>query len=211
MKRFILSLTVIAASIVAASAQTTIDGNSAPITTEQTLPDDSSTKPQMVRGGEFRRHEIGVGYGLYTGPQLFNFLAELFTFSLAEVDLRSTGAVSAGYLYFPIKHIGVGGTLGYQRGNEPAGADFTCSRNYLTAMATAKFYWFNKPYVGMYSSLSAGATYIFGEYNGEKESTWRMAGQVSAVGLEAGGRLRGFIECGFGTMGLFRMGLCVKF
>lgn len=202
---------MIAASLVAASAQTTIDENIPPIATEQALPDDGPTEPQAVRGGEFRNHEIGVSYGIYTGPQLLNVFVEILSLSFAEVDLRSTGAVSASYLYFPIKHVGVGGTLGYQRGREPVGAEFTCSRNYVTAMATAKFYWFNKPYVGMYSSLSAGATYIFGEYNGASERMWRFAGQVSAVGLEAGGRLRGFIECGLGTMGLLRAGLCVKF
>lgn len=211
MKRLLLSLIMIATSLVATSAQTAMGENIAPVATTQALPDDGYTEPQTLRGGEFRHHEIGAGYGLYTGPQLLNVFVEFLSFSLAEVDLRSTGAVSASYLYFPIKHIGVGGTLGYQHGSEPRGADFTCSRNYLTALAMAKFYWFNKPYVGMYSSLSVGASYIFGEYNGAREHTWRVSGQLSAVGLEAGGRLRGFIECGLGTMGVFRMGLHVKF
>lgn len=211
MRHLLLSLAMIATSLVAASAQTTIDDNMAATVSEQTLPDDGFTEPRAVRGGEFRNHEIGVGYGLYTGPQLLNLFAEIVSFSLAKVDLRSSGAVSASYLYYPIKHVGVGGTVGYQRGREPAGADFTCSRNYVTAMAMAKAYWFNKPYIGMYSSLSVGASYIFGEYNGASERMWRLAGQLSAVGLEAGGRLRGFVELGLGTMGLLRMGLCIKF
>ena len=105
---------MVATSLVAASAQTTIDDNMADTVSEHTLPDDGFTEPRAVRGGEFRNHEIGVGYGLYTGPQLLNLFTEILTFSLAKVDLRSSGAVSASYLYYPIKHVGVGGTVGYQ-------------------------------------------------------------------------------------------------
>ena len=164
-----------------------------------------------VRGGEFRRHELSLGYGLVTLPQSVNVLAEIVTFSLAQSDLSFSGAASLDYHYFPIKHVGVGGTLAYEYGRSPSDSKYTSSHSYITLMPSAKFYWFNRPYFGMYSRIALGATYVCGKYNGAFEQRWMPAFQLSPIALEAGGRVRGFVELGYGTSGIFQAGLKVKF
>lgn len=212
MKNLLLTLSLSLLFCDTTSAQAVVDIEHVEINGGDSIESaDANAALQEVRGGEFRHHEIGLSYGLATGPQISNLYTEFFTFSLAKVDLRSTGSFAASYLYFHIKHIGVGGTIAYQQGNEPVDARFECKQNYVTALATAKFYWFNRPHVGMYSSIALGATYSFGHYEGEREQGWRFSGQVNAVCIEAGGRVRGFLEAGFGTLGLLKMGIRYKF
>lgn len=162
-------------------------------------------------GGEFRRHEINLSYGFPTSTMALTTFVKIITLGFAEVDNMSVGALNLDYLCYPIKHIGVGATAGYEYCFEPANADYTARYHYMTLMATAKFYWFNKPYVGMYSRIALGATYGVGATNGERHLRLLPAYQVSGVGLEAGGKVRGFIELGSGSMGVFQGGVRVKF
>ena len=162
-------------------------------------------------GGEFRHHEISLSYGFPTTTMAVNTFAKLITLGFGEIDNMSVGALNIDYLYYPIKHIGVGVTAGYEYCFEPENADYTSRYSYFTIMAAAKFYWFNKPYVGMYSRLALGATYGYGATNGESSYRFLPAYQISAVGLEVGGKVRGFLEVGSGSMGVFQGGIRFKF
>ena len=188
------------------------------VSAQESMPADAARVAAMddaqtvdVRGGEFRRHELSFGYGLGTAPQFANILAEIITFTLVRSDLVFSGAGSVDYYYYPIKHIGVGGTLVYEHGRSLSDSNYKSSHNYITLMPSAKFYWFNRPYVGMYSRIGVGATYVCGSYNGTFEQWWMPAFQLSAIALEVGGRVRGFVELGYGTAGTLQVGMKVKF
>ncbi len=160
---------------------------------------------------DYGRNEISVSYGTVSHTQITNLFVELITLSFAEVDIRFTGTMTAEYLRYVSRGIALGGTFVYEFGREPQGADFKCRSHYMSLMPTAKFFWFNKEHVGMYSRLALGATYMHGVAEGDKLWKVRPAFQLSAICLEAGGKVRGYFELGYGTQGLALAGVKVRF
>ena len=164
------------------------------------------------QGAEYRPHEVSLSYGYITQQFLVNNFIHRVTLGQGDIEPMLFGAVSGEYLYFVNKHIGVGGTLSYEYGREAPNKENLKARfHYCTVMPTAKFYWFNRPYVGMYTNISAGATFGLGTKNGEFETRILPAFHLGAVGLEAGGQLRGFLEVGFGVKGFIQAGIRYKF
>ncbi len=165
-----------------------------------------------VEGAEWRDHEVSLSYGYITQQFLFNNLFQLISLGQADIEPLLFGAASGEYLYYVNKFIGLGGTLSYEYGREaPNQKELRARFHYCTVMPTAKFYWFNRPYVGMYTNISVGATFGLGVKNGEFESRILPAFHLGAVGLEAGGQLRGFLEVGFGVKGFIQAGIRYKF
>lgn len=167
--------------------------------------------PTLSAQEDYKRNEISVSYGTVTNTQITNLFVEFVSLSFAELDIRMSGAANFEYLRYVKRGIALGGGLTYEYGREPRNADFRCRNHYITLMPTAKFYWFNLEHVGMYSRLGLGATFMYGESDGEHGTAWRAAFQLSGICLEAGGKVRGFIELGYGTQGLALAGIKVRF
>lgn len=163
------------------------------------------------RGAEWRDHEIGLAHGMVTQQLLINSFVKIFSLGFADIDTMLYGATSGEYLYYVNKHIGLGGTLGYEFGREGQNADYKARFHYLTVMPTAKFYWFNRPYVGMYTRMSLGATFGLGSVDQQQSMRVLPAFHLGAVAVEVGGKFRFFTELGFGSLGLIQAGFRFKF
>ena len=91
------------------------------------------------------------------------------------------------------------------------------TRNYFSVMPSVKYYWVNKNHFGLYSKAAAGVM-LLSEKSKDKEfnkeetsSSLYFMGQVSALGVEFGGKVRGFVEAGCGEQGIVLAGLKYKF
>ena len=82
---------------------------------------------------------------------------------------------------------------------------------YYTVMPAAKYNWLNQRGFGMYSKAGLGVTILSESDDNNKETRAAFNWQVSFVGIEFGGALRGFIELGFGEQGIGLAGIRYKF
>ena len=152
---------------------------------------------------------------------------------------RNFGPLSLEYFYRISRWISVGGVFTYinrqkdiVQGKVQIG-DFT--ERYYALMPSIKFNWVRSKHFGLYSKLVAGpclhtktdkvdsSTMIIScgpdysrttfidhcdEYTDRKVG---LIGQVTPLGIEAGGRLRVFGELGVGIQGVFNAGLRYQF
>ena len=163
----------------------------------------------------YGKNEISASYGLLSANRAYHGVIKLFTFGFAHTNTMSTGTASIGYLRYVHDVVGIGVIGAYEYGwhNDTGyyGGSYTSHQHYLTMMAQVKLYWFNRRYVGMYSRFAAGAQYSQGTFSTEAVPTWRAALQLSPICLEAGGRVRGFLELGIGDIGYLNVGVKVNF
>ncbi|MBR3287152.1 MAG: hypothetical protein IKI72_04955 [Bacteroidales bacterium] len=90
---------------------------------------------------------------------------------------------------------------------------------YVSLMPAAKFGWLNRPKVGLYSKVGAGATLRHEKsdrYSEDEEddsdSAVHFNFQISLIGVEIGGSaVRGFAELGFGEQGTILGGVRYRF
>jgi hypothetical protein len=87
-------------------------------------------------------------------------------------------------------------------------------------MPSVKFNWLRKKNFGLYSALSAGVMFASvsvegaaktADPNAKDETVTRFMFQATALGLEFGGNLRGFVEAGLGEKGTLCGGLRYRF
>ena len=94
--------------------------------------------------------------------------------------------------------------------------DYT--RSYISFMPAVKFNWLRKEHFGMYSKVAAGISYVhtnLGDVDPtvakEKDKDVIFNYQASLLGIEAGGKLRGFAEFGMGEQGAILVGIRYNF
>lgn len=89
------------------------------------------------------------------------------------------------------------------------------ARNYFTVMPAIKYSWINKKHFALYSKGAVGITVMNVKSNqgtySSNDSKVYFAFQASLVGVEFGGKLRGFVEAGVGEQGIVLAGLKYKF
>ena len=152
---------------------------------------------------------------------------------------RNFGPLSLEYFYRISRWISVGGVFTYINRQKDIVqekiqiGDFT--ERYYALMPSIKFNWVRSKHFGLYSKLVAGpclhtktdkvdsSTMIIScgpdysrttfidhcdEYTDRKVG---LIGQVTPLGIEAGGRLRVFGELGVGIQGVYNVGLRYKF
>ena len=173
------------------------------------------------------RHEVSVAYG---GPSLSQFGSGLgeglgLAFTNSEYDDGNIfGPISAEYFYHPNNpRLAVGGIITYSKWdsdvlrrsnhNDKLGER---NRNYLSVMPGIKWYWVNKNSFGFYSKAAAGPMFVFcksEDYESNKSLTQNgtyFLFQCSPIGIEFGGKFRGFAEIGLGEQGVLLGGLRYK-
>lgn len=174
------------------------------------------------------RHEVSVAYG---GPSLSQFGSGLgegigLAFTNSEYDDgKIFNPISAEYFYhLDNPKLAIGGFISYSKWDSDVlrrsnNNDKLGERNriYLSVMPGIKWYWVNKNSFGFYSKAAAGPVFLIcksEDYELKKSSTENgtyFLFQCSPIGIEFGGKFRGFAEIGLGEQGVLLGGLRYKF
>ncbi|MBR3009254.1 MAG: hypothetical protein IKH91_00350 [Prevotella sp.] len=170
------------------------------------------------------KHEVAISYGALSNSQILDVFEEAITAPFhggtTLKDDKFFGPISAEYFYHLQPWIGIGGILvyGQKKGdlysdsdNKKIGED---KNTYLTVMPAAKFDWFRRANVGLYSKLGVGVTlrHDVSEDIDYDESNLHVNWQLTAIGVEVGSKqIRAFAELGTGEQGIFLGGIRCKF
>lgn len=170
------------------------------------------------------KHEVAISYGALSNSQILDVFEEAITApfqgNTTLKDDKFFGPISAEYFYHLKPWIGIGGIFvyGQKKGylysdsdNKKIGED---KNTYLTVMPAAKFDWFRRANVGLYSKLGVGVTlrHDVSEDIDYDESNMHVNWQLTAIGVEVGSKqIRAFAELGTGEQGIFLGGIRCKF
>ena len=137
--------------------------------------------------------------------------------------------ISAEYFYHVNQYVGLGGFVAFNgvsrdmyytwkdNTNNSTHTELSgkAKRQNVSIIPAAKFDWLRMKYFGLYSKVAVGATYMSSKVteNGVDENNSKVyfMCQVSGIGVEFGGKLRGFVEAGVGEQGIVLAGLKYKF
>lgn len=170
------------------------------------------------------KHEVAISYGALSNSQIIDVFEEAITApfqgNTTLKDDKFFGPISAEYFYHLQPWIGIGGILvyGQKKGdlysdsdNKKIGED---KNTYLTVMPAAKFDWFRRANVGLYSKVGVGVTlrHDVSEDIDYDESKMHVNWQLTAIGVEVGSKqIRAFAELGTGEQGIILGGIRCKF
>lgn len=186
-----------------------------------------------INEGRYARHYITLQVGDPVFPQIFMEGGDAMSGSLADVwtgtpyyymarRVASPLTVSASY-YYAVRHwLHVGGRLGVygetytyrdarREGQQPS---FTRRDVMAYLMASARFQFLDRKYVGLYASLSIG---IMGEYNhnapGHVEGIFipYPTFEATFLGLRVGDQVYWTLELGPGLDGIVTTGIGTRF
>lgn len=137
--------------------------------------------------------DISVGYGCI---------------SIIDKDLANL--INIGYAIYLSPNFSLGGTFSWSALKSTLNADDSFS-----VLLNAKYNWFNKRYVSLYSRIGAGLNVYnsFSSYNNSLSISrhYNYALQLTLIGVEAGkGCLRFYSELGAGNTGCFEFGIRLK-
>lgn len=128
------------------------------------------------------------------------------------VKLAATGTIGVEYNRSLGRVISLGAVVNYGR-SWGESIDKTTSLDVLCAMASMKAYWFKTQYCAMYTRVGLGFGLIGSKAGTENPYKIDMipAAQLSAVSIEFGSWIRGFVELGAGMQGFALAGLKFSF
>ena len=167
------------------------------------------------------RNEFSITYGQFTLPQFAYVLGGVFgaVFSLGHFTFDNAhmiGAAGLEYVHYVNGWLGFGAAAvcDYMTadaysvdgdGNKTPNGKFNLG--YASVMPVAKFAWFNRDHVGLYSKLAVGAGYSFAS-GGDAKDNISWSGQITPIGVDFGGAsFRGFVEGGIGMQGVVNAGV----
>ena len=175
------------------------------------------------------RHELSLSYGFGSTSQLGEGIGEGFAmaiFSNTEHDDGFIlGPISAEYFYhLNNRRLALGAFVSYSKWDSDIlkrGGDKEKvgerNRNYISVMPAIKWYWVNKEHFGLYAKGAVGAAFLNStektqQSNESKDSNETLVlFQVSPLGMEFGGQVRGYFELGVGEQGFIQAGIRYKF
>lgn len=159
------------------------------------------------------KHEVGVAYGAVANSNILDLFDDAFSNANNPDPVSGSyfGPLSVEYYYRVSPMIGVGGVAVVKTHKETSRGGEAYTNKYFTVMPSVKFNWVHKAHFGFYSKLAAGYTFFSTKFSGESGSAGAFNFQASVIGLEAGGRLRGFAELGWGEQGLALAGIRYRF
>lgn len=132
----------------------------------------------------------------------------------------SKGVINLGYSYQLNKTISVGAAFGFNRMtmdiSDNTGHMNAVAGNIFFLMSTGKFDWFRtgNDIFGMYSKAGLGVMCINGKIMEEDHlagNIWFPTLQLSAIGMELGRAVSGFMELGIGMQGIVQFGVKARF
>lgn len=129
----------------------------------------------------------------------------------------TTGAVTAAYCYRYLKWIDFGLSVSYTNehyqlySNTDNRALRKHSANFISIIPTARFTWFSRRSVRMYSACGLGVTFLTGDIDKKYTSDAGVGLQLTYFGISAGKRVFGFAELGTGAHGTLIGGVGYRF
>lgn len=167
------------------------------------------------------KNEIGVFYGVESASNILSVVTSAF--AAAAGDQGSWwGPIGAEYYYHISPVAAVGGVAVYAscKAEDEKTNTKDLNETFITLMPSMKFNWLRKKNFGMYSALSAGVMFASISVNdaakkadpdAKDETITSFMFQATALGIEFGGNLRGFVEAGLGEKGTLCGGLRYRF
>ena len=167
--------------------------------------------------------DLSVGYGALS---LFQYTGRSMGSNENYETPESWGSIHAGYSRKMNKVISLGCEIGYEDFHYPGiesvhynGRDTSWAGSaedrLITGIATLGICYLNKPLVRIYSTVGIGITIDdYGVLTPLRRSTGilkKPAGQITLFGLRVGRALGGYIELGYGSLGIVNAGLSYKF
>ena len=177
------------------------------------------------------KHELGISYGAGVstigdgiGNAIGRGIWEVGIGGYEWKDSKQFGTLGLEYFYHTDNpKLAVGGILTYAQFGEDVYNKSKGimtgerTRHYISVMPALKYYWVNNNNFGVYSKLAAGPMMMIEKEKDDEinkdgtDSHFYFMFQASLIGVEFGGRLRGFAEIGAGEQGIVLAGLRYKF
>lgn len=180
---------------------------------------DGNRKPQYELG----KNEVSVSYGLLPIFDLVDGIDHHIHIQDSDRELSSvmkthTGAINVEYTYGLAPRFRLGLMASYMgyRHDVDYEHDYIgeLKSTYIGLLPMVQLYWFSHDHVAMYSKFAVGAALNMRDMNSINEDLYasfddtnaQFEMQISPICFEAGGRIRGFAELGFGNY-LFSAGM----
>ena len=188
---------------------------------------------QVIGKDIVNKNEFSLTYGTLSNSEWIEAFGEVVTVMFGgDTKTKNTfGPMSAEYFrrVTPVVAVGAIGSVSSfkedmmrrtttatgETSSEKIG-DYT--RSYFTFMPAAKFNWLRKEHFGMYSKVAAGVTVANTNMKDtdptvatKKDNNVMFNFQASLIGIEAGGKVRGFAEFGMGEQGAILLGVRYNF
>ena len=175
----------------------------------------------MSVNAQDEKNEIGVFYGIGSASDIFSTYTSIFA-AAAGHQSSWWGPVGVEYYYHVTPVVAVGAVAEYAscKAEDEKSKTKDLSETFITVMPSVKFNWLRKKSFGMYSALSAGVMFASISVKGDaktqdadaKDETLTLfMFQATALGVEFGSNIRGFVEAGVGEKGLLCAGVRYKF
>lgn len=163
-----------------------------------------------------RRSEVSVSYGAFPATGWIDSFSKSIINAFVDMDAKSSnwGAITVGYNYRLTQMLSLGGQVVYASGTDTYSLDGETAQvnnRYWSLMPNLKVNWYSGRLASLYSRVGVGATFMKASIGDASETETRFAFQVSALGLEVGGRLAAYAEVGLGTSGSLLFGARYRF
>lgn len=166
-------------------------------------------------------NNVNIHFGCYN-PYGYTSADSWFTHDYVNTLTFAAPSLNFEYHYRCVQWFCVGGALSFTPvvklwENVEKGDKFASHMYYISIMPSARFSWLNLKYITLYSGLAAGCMVATGGKFDPEERVARQitevhfAGQLTAVGIQAGKNWYGFTEIGVGVQGFVRAGFGYKF
>lgn len=188
---------------------------------------------QVIGKDIVNKNEFSLTYGTLSNSEWIEAFGEVVTVMFGgDTKTKNTfGPMSAEYFrrVTPVVAVGAIGSVSsfkedMMRRTTTATGETTSekigdyTRSYFTFMPAAKFNWLRKEHFGMYSKVAAGVTVANTNMKDtdptvatKKDNNVMFNFQASLIGIEAGGKVRGFAEFGMGEQGAILLGVRYNF
>lgn len=173
------------------------------------------------------QHEVSLSYG---GLPVFDLLSHYENyFNPTDPsaglfnDKGKFGAANISYLFYPDENWGIGLVYSYTNSDKRILNDNRFVGDFFNSFHTIapafKYNWYNYKFITLYSRVNVGITIAtsnasFIARNGEPDEKTKVKPffmyQVSPIGIELGRQIAGFVEVGFGHMGVAMAGIRYK-
>jgi hypothetical protein len=180
----------------------------------------------MAQKEEFSRNDVRLSYGMTTSTMVAlvtgQILSDMFIMpfdSSYRADATGYGAFTIQYQYRFSKLIQVGAacsfnpghlSVQYNRGNTQYSTVF-----FASVLPRIDFNYVNKGVVTLYSGIALGASYYNFKNNYSNAPDKPGNGitfnyHINAIGIRVGKSISGFMEMGFGCLGMLNFGVSAR-
>lgn len=166
------------------------------------------------------KHTISAGYGLATANDMamaaFYVFPFPFSFGISQYDPHFSGAFSAGYQYRFSNRIQTGVNFAYEKIKlENTSSGNTHFGKYYSLLAGLKVDYYKTNQVLFYGRSDLGVLFYKpiskGNSSAIEITPGHFAFQLSPLCMRIGKNIGGYLELGFGSLGILNCGIDYKF